>query len=109
VNRLDQFAETNAAKIRHAAEPCHELRHRDPLGEIGSRRMRRGMAMSRIDAFSSVIVRHLGAAILLRDVSEDVANELRRRCDLEMQELPPNIQEFVERFEDRRQLKLRLG
>jgi hypothetical protein len=44
-----------------------------------------------------------------RDVSEDVANELRRRCDLEMRDLPPNIQEFVERFEDRRQLKLRLG
>jgi hypothetical protein len=59
VNRLDQFAETNAAKIRHAAEPCHEPQHRDPLGEIGSRRMRRGMAMSRIDSFSSVIVRHL--------------------------------------------------
>jgi hypothetical protein len=44
-----------------------------------------------------------------RDVSEDVANELRRRCDLERRDLPPNIQEFVERFEDRRQLKLRLG
>ena len=44
-----------------------------------------------------------------RDVSEDVANELRRRCDLEMRELPPNIHEFVERFEDRRQLKFKLG
>ena len=44
-----------------------------------------------------------------RDVSEDVANELRRRCDLEMRELPRNIQEFVERFEDRRQLKFKLG
>jgi hypothetical protein len=30
VNRLDQFAETNAAKIRHAAEPCHEPGHREP-------------------------------------------------------------------------------
>jgi hypothetical protein len=40
-----------------------------------------------------------------REVSEDVA----RRCDVEMRELPPNIQEFVERFEDRRQLKLKLG
>ena len=44
-----------------------------------------------------------------RDVSEDVANELRRRCDFEMRELPPHIQEFVARFEDRRQLRLRLG
>ena len=44
-----------------------------------------------------------------RDVSEDVANELRRRSDLEMRELPPNIHEFVERFEDRRQLKFKLG
>ena len=35
-----------------------------------------------------------------RVVSEDVANELRRRCD---------TRDFVERFEDRRQLKLRLG
>jgi hypothetical protein len=44
-----------------------------------------------------------------RDVSEDVANELRRRCDLELRELPLNIQEFVERFEDRRQLEFKLG
>ena len=40
---------------------------------------------------------------------EDIANELRRRCDLEMREMPPDIQEFVERFEDRRQLSLRLS
>ena len=44
-----------------------------------------------------------------RDVSEDVANELRRRCDLELRELPLNIQEFVERFEDRRQFEFKLG
>jgi hypothetical protein len=44
------------------------------------------------------------------DVSEDVARELRRRCDLQMRELPPTISDFVERHEDRdrRQLTLRL-
>ena len=45
------------------------------------------------------------------DVSEDVANELRRRCDLQMRELPSTISDFVERHEDRdrRQLTLRLA
>jgi hypothetical protein len=44
------------------------------------------------------------------DVSEDVARELRRRCDLQMCELPASISDFVERHEDpdRRQLTLRL-
>ena len=44
------------------------------------------------------------------DVSEDVAQELRRRCDLQMRELPVSISDFVERHEghDRRQLTLRL-
>jgi hypothetical protein len=44
------------------------------------------------------------------DVSEDVAAELRRRCDLQMRELPSTISDFVERYEtsDRRQLTLRL-
>jgi hypothetical protein len=43
------------------------------------------------------------------DVSEDVAAELRRRCDLQMRELPSTISDFVERHEDRdrRQLTLR--
>jgi hypothetical protein len=44
-----------------------------------------------------------------RDVSEDVADEIRRRCDLQMTEVPANLQEFVERHEgraDRRQLRL---
>jgi hypothetical protein len=42
--------------------------------------------------------------------SEDVARELRRRCDLQMRELPTAISDFVERHEDRdrRQLTLRL-
>ena len=44
------------------------------------------------------------------DVSEDVAHELRRRCDLQMRELPSTISDFVERHEGRvrRQLSLRL-
>jgi hypothetical protein len=44
------------------------------------------------------------------DVSEDVAHELRRRCDLQLRDLPSAIQEFVERHEahNRRQLTLQL-
>ena len=40
-----------------------------------------------------------------RDVSADVAQELRRRCDLQLRDVPSNIQDFVERYEgkDRRQ------
>ena len=33
------------------------------------------------------------------DVSEDVAQELRRRCDLEARDVPSSIQDFVERHE----------
>jgi hypothetical protein len=46
-----------------------------------------------------------------RDVSEDVAQELRRRCGLERRELPEGIRDFVERHdgdESARQLALRL-
>jgi hypothetical protein len=44
------------------------------------------------------------------DVSEDVAYELRRRCDQQMRDLPSSIQDFVERQECNawRQLTLRL-
>jgi hypothetical protein len=44
------------------------------------------------------------------DVSADVAAELRRRCDLQMRELPSTISDFVDRYgsENRRQLTLRL-
>jgi hypothetical protein len=44
------------------------------------------------------------------DVSEDVARELRRRCDLQMHELPSTISDSVKRHEgtDQRQLTLRL-
>jgi hypothetical protein len=50
------------------------------------------------------------AARWSEDVSEDVARELRRRCDLQMRELPSAISDFVERHEDRdrRQLTLQL-
>ena len=44
------------------------------------------------------------------DVSEDVAHELRRRCDLQLRDIPSGLQDFIERNErhDRRQLSLRL-
>jgi len=40
-----------------------------------------------------------------RDVSEDVALELRRRCDLEMIEMPVRLERFMERHREP-QLKL---
>jgi hypothetical protein len=44
------------------------------------------------------------------DVSEDVAHELRRRCDLEARDVPSSIQDFVEWHDGYawRQLTLRL-
>ena len=44
------------------------------------------------------------------DVTEDVAHELRRRCDLQARDVPSSIQDFVERHEGAawRQLTLRL-
>jgi hypothetical protein len=44
------------------------------------------------------------------DVSENVAHELRRRCDLQLRDLPPSIRDFVERQEGAawQQLTLRL-
>jgi hypothetical protein len=45
-----------------------------------------------------------------QDVSADIAQELQRRCDLQLRDVPSSIQDFVERF-DRvdRQLTLRLA
>lgn len=44
-----------------------------------------------------------------QDISAQVAAELRRRCDLQLRDVPSNIQDFVERHEGRsRQLSLRL-
>jgi len=45
-----------------------------------------------------------------RDVSEDVASELRNRRNLQLTELPPCLEEFVSAFEtrSRQQLSLRL-
>src|ERR1700712_2687188 len=36
-----------------------------------------------------------------QDVSEDVAHELRRRCDLQMQDVPFYLQDFNDRYEGR--------
>jgi hypothetical protein len=45
-----------------------------------------------------------------RDISEKVAGEIRRRCDLQGREIPASIRDFVESHEGRsRQLTLRLG
>jgi hypothetical protein len=35
------------------------------------------------------------------DVSADVAHELRRRCDLQMRDVPFFLQDFVDRYEGR--------
>jgi hypothetical protein len=45
-----------------------------------------------------------------QDVSADVAGELRRRCNLQMRDVPTNLEDFVGRHENRawRQLTLRL-
>lgn len=45
-----------------------------------------------------------------QDVSADIAQELRRRCDLQGRDVPYNIHEFVERhYGLDRQLSLRLA
>jgi hypothetical protein len=36
-----------------------------------------------------------------RDVSADVAHELRRRCDLQLRDVPFFLQDFVDRYEGR--------
>ncbi len=36
-----------------------------------------------------------------QDVSEDVAHELRRRCDLQMRDVPFYLHDFTDRFEGR--------
>jgi hypothetical protein len=45
-----------------------------------------------------------------RDVSEDIAHEVRRRCDLQMTDPPVCLEGFLEEHErgDQRQLTLRL-
>ena len=45
-----------------------------------------------------------------RDVSEDVADEIQRRCDLQPTDVPDYLQDFVDRHanRDRQQLTLRL-
>jgi hypothetical protein len=36
-----------------------------------------------------------------QDVSEDVVHELRRRCDLQMRDIPAGLHDFTDRFEGR--------
>ena len=44
-----------------------------------------------------------------QDASEDIAHELRRRCDLQLRDVPSGIQDFVDRHAGSdRQLTLRL-
>jgi hypothetical protein len=45
-----------------------------------------------------------------RDVSEDVAEEIQRRCDLQLTDVPDFLQDFIDRHASRdpRQLTLRL-
>jgi hypothetical protein len=43
------------------------------------------------------------------DVSEDIADEIRRRCDLQATEIPPHLEAFFDQHErraDRKQLRL---
>ena len=44
------------------------------------------------------------------DVSEDVAREIQRRCNLQLTDVPSHLQEFVDRHaaQDTRQFSLRL-
>jgi hypothetical protein len=46
-----------------------------------------------------------------RDASDDIADALRRRCELERREPSPSLAGFLERFDrhDRSQLRLRLA
>jgi hypothetical protein len=43
-----------------------------------------------------------------QDVSEDVTQELRRRCDLQLNDVPSPIQDFVEANEGSRDVQLTL-
>jgi hypothetical protein len=44
------------------------------------------------------------------DVSEDVAREIQRRCDLQLTDVPAHLQDFIDRHmgRDQKQLVLRL-
>jgi hypothetical protein len=59
---------------------------------------------------SSTLWRSNSAEGWARDVSEDIAKELRRRCDLQLRDVPFSVHDFVERYEGHsRQLSLRLA
>ena len=44
------------------------------------------------------------------DVSEDIAREIQRRCNLQLTDVPSNLREFVDRYspQDLQQFSLRL-
>jgi hypothetical protein len=42
------------------------------------------------------------------DVSEDIARELRRRCDLQARDIPFYLQDFTDRYEGRHDVQLPL-
>ncbi|MGM4961589.1 hypothetical protein ACT4MK_01250 (plasmid) [Bradyrhizobium barranii] len=44
------------------------------------------------------------------DVSEDIAREIRRRCNLQLSDVPSHLQEFVDRYspQDMQQFSLHL-
>jgi hypothetical protein len=44
-----------------------------------------------------------------RDVSEEIARELRARCDSESRDVPDCIRDFVDRFDSRRRLSSEPG
>ena len=43
-----------------------------------------------------------------RDVSEDIANEIRSRCDRKDMDIPAHLEPFMDRHENRDQHRLRL-
>ena len=47
-----------------------------------------------------------------QDISEDIAHEIQKRCDLQFSEVPPHLADFIQKFVGRhhpdKQLKLRL-
>jgi hypothetical protein len=80
-------------------------------GDADPRWMSAGLPKLTVDHSSPVrVVAFNTAERWSEDVSEDVAQEIRRRCDLQMRELPVSISDFVEQHvgKDRRQLTLRL-
>jgi hypothetical protein len=73
-------------------------------GEVDAKNIRRSIRFW----FSRLC--HRVAVGWSRDVSAEVTQQLRRRCDLQLHDVPGNIVDFVERHESRagQQLRMRL-